>query len=47
MKKIYNFLLGSALVFCTGCSADLLDIDNPNEVTIPIFWNKAADAEAV
>lgn len=26
MKKIYNFLLGSALVFCTGCSADLLDI---------------------
>lgn len=34
MKKIYNFLLGSALVFCTGCSADLLDIDNPNEVTI-------------
>lgn len=46
MKKIYNFLLGSALVFCTGCSADLLDIDNPNEVTIPTFWNKAADAEA-
>lgn len=34
------------MVFCTGCSADLLDIDNPNEVTIPTFWNKAADAEA-
>ena len=46
MKNIYKFLMCGAFALCTGCSGDLLDIDNPNEVTIPTFWNKAEDAVA-
>lgn len=46
MKTIYGFLLAGALWLGAGCSADLLDIDNPNEATIPTFWKTAADAEA-
>ena len=45
-KKLYGLLIGGTLMLCAGCSGDLLDIDNPNQVTIPTFWNKAADAEA-
>lgn len=46
MKKIYGLVLAGALSLCTGCSGDLLNIDNPNEATVPTFWKTAADAEA-
>lgn len=46
MKKIYELLVVGALSLCTACSADLLDIDNPNEATVPTFWKTASDAEA-
>lgn len=47
MKKITIGLMlsGAALLFA-GCSSDLLDIDNPNEVTNSTFWTKPADATA-
>lgn len=46
MKKIYGLLLAGVLSLCAGCSGDLLDIDNPNETTIPTFWKSASDAQA-
>lgn len=46
MKKIYGLVLAGVLSVCAGCSGDLLDIDNPNEATVPTFWKTAADAEA-
>lgn len=46
MKKIYGFLLAGTLMFGSGCSADLLDIENPNEVTNTTFWLSGEDAEA-
>lgn len=46
MKKIYGFVLAGALSLCAGCSGDLLNIDNPNEATVPTFWQTASDAEA-
>lgn len=45
MKKIYGLLIVGALSLCTGCSSSLLDIENPNETTIPTFWKSASDAE--
>lgn len=47
MKKIYcGLMLAATLTLGSGCSASLLDIDNPNEVTNETFWNKPEDATA-
>lgn len=46
MKKIYRLMLAGAMVLCTGCSADLLDIKNPNEVTNTTYWTSETDAIA-
>lgn len=46
MKKIYQLLVVGVLFLFSGCSASLLDINNPNETTIPTFWKTASDAEA-
>ena len=46
MKRIDKYLMSGMILLSTGCSASLLDIDNPNEVTITTFWNKADDAVA-
>ena len=40
MKKIYyGLMLAGAMTLCTGCNSDLLDIDNPNEVTNVTYCN--------
>ena len=39
-------MLVGAMGLLSGCSADLLDIDNPNEVTNTTYWNKPEDATA-
>ena len=46
MNKIYKMMLVGAMGLLSGCSADLLDIDNPNEVTNTTYWNKPEDATA-
>lgn len=40
------FCLGSLLFGALGCSDSLLDIKNPNEVTVPTFWKSANDVKA-
>lgn len=46
MKAIHGLILAGAIALGTSCSASLLDIDNPNEVTNNTFWNKPQDAVA-
>ena len=45
IRSYYGLLIVGALSLCTGCSSSLLDIENPNETTIPTFWKSASDAE--
>lgn len=45
MKNIYILLIG-VLLMCNGCSADLLNIDNPNQGAVGYFWKTADDAKA-
>ena len=48
MKKIYNgLMLAGALTLCTGCSSSLLDIDNPNEVTLSLIHISVCAQDAV
>ena len=47
MNKIYKMMLVGAMGLLSGCSADLLDIDNPNEVTNTTYWNRYLDALAL
>jgi hypothetical protein len=47
MKHIYKIVaVISLLLFGNGCNPDFLNINNPNEATVPTFWTKASDAEA-
>ncbi len=45
MKYIYGLMIGAAMAL-SGCSSDLLDIQNPNEATTGTFWKTAEQAEA-
>lgn len=46
MKRIEKIIMGLLAVFvATGCSHDLLDIDNPNEPTTSTFWKTEDDAQ--
>jgi hypothetical protein len=44
MKKIYVYIVLAAAAMFGGCEEDL-DILNPNEPTIEVFWQNAQDAE--
>ncbi|MBW3544879.1 MAG: RagB/SusD family nutrient uptake outer membrane protein, partial [Bacteroidetes bacterium] len=44
MKKILSYIILAAGVVFAGCEEDL-DIPNPNEPTIDLFWSNAQDAE--
>lgn len=46
MKKIKKIILAGAFILLAGCSAGLLDIDNPNETTNTTFWRSPDDASA-
>ena len=46
MNKIYKMMLVGAMGLLSGCSADLLEIDNPNEETNTTNRNKPVDAKA-
>ena len=44
MRKVLSYMAAALLLM--GCSADLLNIDNPNEATSTTFWRTEADAVA-
>ncbi len=43
MKQIIIFLIISGMLFFSGCEKDL-DIENPNEVTVEIYWTTPEEA---
>jgi starch-binding outer membrane protein, SusD/RagB family len=46
MKTSLYIAIISLFLIVSGCSSDLLNIENPNQATTETFWKTAADAEA-